>query len=111
MRSILDPVSLILRSEIDCVSVRNCSPRYNRAKARYQEVVDLVYFGKSCLNIFTENEYFEASINPQSGDDWNQTKPVDTRPTLADFKKTVGDYLAWEVSKLLQSGDVPGKKR
>ncbi|EBA0372309.1 hypothetical protein FGS48_17325 [Salmonella enterica] len=28
MRSILDPVSLILRSEIDCVSVRNCSPRY-----------------------------------------------------------------------------------
>lgn len=29
MRSILDPVLLILRSEIDCVSVRNCSPRYN----------------------------------------------------------------------------------
>lgn len=31
MRSILDPVSLILRSEIDCVSVRNCSPRYKEA--------------------------------------------------------------------------------
>ncbi|EIS0414039.1 SAM-dependent DNA methyltransferase, partial [Salmonella enterica] len=90
---------------------RNNLVDLDRAKARYQEVVDLVYFGKSCLNIFTENEYFEASINPQSGDDWNQTKPVDTRPTLADFKKTVGDYLAWEVSKLLQSGDVPGKKR
>ncbi|EPE8683393.1 HsdM family class I SAM-dependent methyltransferase, partial [Escherichia coli] len=82
----------------------------DRAKERYQEVVDLVHFGKGCLNIFTENEYFESVIDPEKGDDWNQTKPVDTRPTLQDFKKTVGDYLAWEVSKIIQSGGKLEKK-
>ncbi len=82
----------------------------DRAKERYQEVVDLVHFGKGCLNIFTENEYFESVIDPEKGDDWNQTKPVDTRPTLEDFKKTVGDYLAWEVSKIIQSGGKLEKK-
>jgi hypothetical protein len=29
--------------------------------------------------------------------------PVDTKPTLADFKKTVSDYLSWEVSNLLKN--------
>ncbi|EBH1519461.1 restriction endonuclease subunit M, partial [Salmonella enterica subsp. enterica serovar Pensacola] len=79
----------------------------DRAKERYQEVVDLVRFGKSKLNIFTESEFFEATIDPTRGDDWNQIKQVDTRPTLADFKKTVADYIAWEVSVLLkqQGGD------
>ncbi len=28
------------------------------------------------------------------------TKKIDTKPSLADFKKTVADYLAWEVSQL-----------
>lgn len=74
----------------------------DHAKERYQEIVDLVHFGKDCLNLFTEDEYFEGVIDPLRGDDWNQTKPVDTRPALADFKKTVGDYLAWEVSELLK---------
>ncbi|GCY55361.1 hypothetical protein HmCmsJML079_02063 [Escherichia coli] len=64
--------------------------------------MDLVHFGKGCLNIFTEDEYFEGTIDPDSGEDWNQTRPVDARPTLDDFKKTVGDYLAWEVSQLLK---------
>lgn len=74
----------------------------DRAKARYQEVVDLVRFGKSKLNIFTEKEYYEGTINPEDGADWNQTAPIDTKPTLEDFKKTVSDYLAWEVSTLLK---------
>ena len=69
----------------------------DRAKERYQEVVDLVRFGKSKLSIFTEKEYYEGHIDPQSGNDWNQTAPIDTKPTLDDFKKTVSDYLAWEV--------------
>jgi len=79
----------------------------DRAKERYQEVVDLVRFGKSKLNILTEQEYFENTINPENGADWNQSIPVDTKPMLADFKKTVADYLAWEVSNLLkkQGGD------
>lgn len=78
----------------------------DRAKERYQEVVDLVRFGKSKLSIFTEKEYYEGHIDPQSGNDWNQTAPMDTKPTLDDFKKTVSDYLAWEVSTLLKNQPV-----
>ncbi|WP_241497746.1 HsdM family class I SAM-dependent methyltransferase [Moraxella catarrhalis] len=77
----------------------------NRARERYQEVVDLVEFGKSQLNILTEKEYYENTIDPKSGTDWNQTAPIDTKPTLEDFKKTVSDYLAWEVSNLLKNQD------
>lgn len=75
----------------------------DRAKERYQEVVDLVRFGKSKLNILTEKEYYEGYIDPENGADWNQTAPIDTKPTLEDFKKTVGDYLAWEVSTILKN--------
>ncbi len=75
----------------------------DRAKERYAELVDLVRFGKSKLHIFTEKEYYEGSIDPESGADWNQTAPVDTKPVLEDFKKTVSDYLAWEVSSLLKT--------
>lgn len=66
----------------------------DHAKERYQELVDLVRFGKSKLNIFTEKEYYEGKIDPNNGADWNQTAPIDTKPTLDDFKKTVSDYLA-----------------
>ena len=75
----------------------------DHAKERYQELVDLVRFGKSKLNIFTEKEYYEGKIDPESGADWNQSAPIDTKPTLEDFKKTVSDYLAWEVSNLLKN--------
>lgn len=63
----------------------------DRAGERYQEIIDLVRFGKSKLNIFTENEYFEGTVDPANGADWNQSAPVDTKPTLEDFKKTVSD--------------------
>ena len=81
----------------------------DRAKERYQEVVNLVRFGKSKLSIFTEKEYYEGTIDPKNGADWNQTAPIDTKPTLADFKKTVSDYLAWEVSNLLKQRGDEGK--
>lgn len=82
------------------------------AKERYQELVNLVRFGKSKLKLFTDKEYYEGTIDPKNGADWNQTVPVDTKPTLQDFKKTVSDYLAWEVSNLLKqniSGENQGK--
>ena len=74
----------------------------DHAKDRYQEVVDLVRYGRGKLHYFGEKEYYEGHIDPDSGTDWNKSAPVDTRPTLADFKKTVGDYLAWEVSNILK---------
>lgn len=84
----------------------------DNAKERYEELVNLVRFGKSKLNIFTEKEYYEGNIDPLNGADWNQSAPIDTKPTLDDFKKTVGDYLAWEVSNILKgqnNGDSSGK--
>lgn len=75
----------------------------DHAKERYQEVVDLVRYGKEKLHFLTEKEYYEGHIDPENGADWNQTAPIDTKPTLDDFKKTVSDYLAWEVSSLLKS--------
>ena len=75
----------------------------DHAKERYQEIVDLVRFGKGKLCLFTEREYYEGTIDPENGADWNQTAPIDTKPALEDFKKTVSDYLAWEVSNLLKN--------
>lgn len=72
------------------------------AKERYAELIDLVKFGRSKLNIFTEKEYYEAIIDPNNGSDWNQTAPIDTIPNLEDFKKTVSDFLAWEVNQILK---------
>lgn len=82
----------------------------NQAKERYEEVINLVRFGKSKLNIFTDKEYHEDTIDPKSGADWNKSAPIDTKPTLQDFKKTISDYLSWEVSTILkQENDSLGK--
>ncbi len=76
---------------------------------RYADIIKLYKAGKSAKlwahwNI-TE-VYVEDFITP-SGSDWNfdQHKIIDTKPTLADFKKTVSDYLAWEVSNLLKQNN------
>jgi len=82
----------------------------NQAKERYEEVVNLVRFGKSKLNIFTEQDYYEGNIDPTNGADWNQSAPIDTKPTIQDFKKTISEYLIWEVSDILKNqGESLGK--
>lgn len=78
----------------------------DRAQERYQEVVDLVRFGKSKLNILTESEYYEGHIDPNNGADWNQTAKIDTKPTIQEFKKTVSDYLSWDITTLLGQNSV-----
>jgi hypothetical protein len=75
----------------------------DHAKERYKELVNVVRFGKEHLHYIEKNNYFEGHIDPNSGADWNQSAPVDTTPTLEDFKKTVADYLAWEVANLLRN--------
>lgn len=81
----------------------------DKAKERYEELVNLVRFGKSKLKIFTDQEYYEGTIDPKNGADWNFNPTIDTKPTLQDFKKTVSDYLAWEVSDLLKQRGDEGK--
>lgn len=99
------PKSASLQVFCVCTSPKAFKDVRQIRKERYQEVVDLVRFGKAKLNIFTEKEYYEGHIDPANGADWNQTAPIDTKPTLEDFKKTVSDYLAWEVSTLLKNQD------
>lgn len=82
----------------------------DHAKERYQEVIDLVKYGKGKLHYLSESEYYEGHIDVTKGDDWNQTAPIDLKPTLDDFKKTIGDYLAWEVSNLLNKQSVEDEK-
>ncbi|MBS5984460.1 MAG: SAM-dependent DNA methyltransferase [Clostridium butyricum] len=82
----------------------------NKAKERYQEVVDLVRYGKNKLHHLTEKEYYEGYIDVDSGCDWNQSAPIDTKPTLEDFKSAISDYLAWEVSNVFKSEKVKEKR-
>ena len=70
----------------------------DHAKEKYQELVDLVKYGKNKLQYLSE-----GNIDVTNGNDWNQTAPIDLKPTLNDFKKTISNYLAWEVSNLLQN--------
>lgn len=80
----------------------------DNAKGRYQEVVDLVRFGKSKLKIFTEQEYYEGKIDVNNGNDWNQSAVIDTRPKLEDFRKAVSSNLSWELSRLLLNSQNDG---
>ncbi|WP_235802916.1 HsdM family class I SAM-dependent methyltransferase [Lacticaseibacillus manihotivorans] len=79
----------------------------NDAKGHYQEVIDIVLDKTKKTNYFVlDDNYYKGTINPTSGKDWNYNKKVDIAPTEADFKKTVSDYLSWEVSQVL-SADNP----
>lgn len=75
----------------------------DHARERYQEVVNLVRNGNSSLHYLRPQDFYEGHIDPLNGADWNQSAPVDTRPTIEDLKQTVADYLAWEVSNLLKN--------
>ena len=75
----------------------------DHAKERYLEIVDLVRFGKNKLNFLTEQEYFEGHVNPENGADWNQTAPIDNKPTIEDLSESISEYLAWEASNVLKS--------
>ncbi|ELD0487563.1 N-6 DNA methylase, partial [Escherichia coli] len=80
---------------------------------RYRDVVKIYKAGK-CADVLAawqlEDVYVEDKIG-DSGADWNceQHKVIDIHPTLEDFKKTVADYLSWEVSQILHKGELRKK--
>jgi len=80
---------------------------------RYADIVKIYKAGKSAkveANWNFSEVYVEDFIT-HSGADWNfdQHKSIDTRPTFNDFRKTVADYLSWEVEQLLKKDDSLGK--
>jgi len=80
---------------------------------RYSDIIKIYKAGKNAkveAKWDVEDVYIEDFIT-SSGDDWNfdQHKIIDTKPTLEDFKKTVSEYLSWEVSNILQQRATEGK--
>ncbi|ABB43816.1 N-6 DNA methylase [Sulfurimonas denitrificans DSM 1251] len=80
---------------------------------RYADIVKIYKAGKNAKveAPWNLNEvYIEDFITP-SGSDWNfdQHKTIDSKPTLEYFKKTVSDYLSWEVSNILKQRGDKGK--
>lgn len=76
---------------------------------RYHDIVKIYKAGRNAKVTAQWNleEIFVEDFITPNGNDWNfdQHKKVNTKPTLEDFKKTVSDYLAWEVSNLLKNQD------
>lgn len=84
------------------VNLRNT----DHANERYNEIVNLVLYGKSYLKYFSEEEYIEDTIS-LNGDDWTLTqhKPNADFPSQDDFKNTVKEFLSWKVDCILKGGD------
>lgn len=73
---------------------------------RYSDILKIYKAGKKA-KVEADWNLDETFIEDQitdSGKDWNfeAHQVFDTIPTLEDFKKTVGDYLAWQVSQKLK---------
>lgn len=66
---------------------------------RYQDILDVYRYGDTDKNI----DIVEDTIT-LNGNDWNydQHRIIDTTPTEEDFLKTVGDFLQFEISKVLR---------
>ena len=75
----------------------------DHAKERYDEVVNLILNRAVTQSYLKPEDYIEDTIT-LNGDDWtfSKHKKIDTCPTIDDFRCTVADYLAWEVSNLLK---------
>lgn len=80
---------------------------------RYADIIKIYKAGKSAKvdAAWNLNEVYVEDFITNSGADWNfdQHKTIDTKPTFNDFRKTVADYLAWEVDQLLKKDDSLGK--
>lgn len=80
----------------------------DNADERYDEIINLVLYGKTYLNYITEEEYVEDTIS-LNGDDWtfSQHLKFDIVPTYDDFNDTVKEYLAWKISSVIKE-DING---
>lgn len=80
----------------------------DNAIERYEEIVNLVLYGKNYLHYFSDEQYIEDTISLE-GNDWtfSQHIKLNTIPTEDDFKNTIKEYLGWKVSAVLR-GEIDG---
>ena len=86
----------------------------DNAKERYEEVANLVNYGRGvndCNLKYFANEYIEDYITLE-GNDWTygQHLKIDSTPTQEDFAQVIKDYLAWRVSEIIKQEDCLGKQ-
>lgn len=83
---------------------------------RYQDIIKIYKAGQSAKvsnELWNLKQVYIEDFISDSGKDWNfeQHQLIDNTPTLDDFKKTMADYLSWEVTQILQNkGDDESKK-
>ena len=80
----------------------------DNALERYEEIVNLVLYGKAYLHYFNDEQYIEDTIS-LDGNDWtfSQHIKLNTIPTEDDFRDTIKEYLGWKVSAVLR-GEIDG---
>ncbi len=74
---------------------------------RYNDIIEIYKNGATANvsdTLWDLNQSVVMSVITDKGNDWNydQYQKIDTKPTLEDFKKTVRDYLTWEVSNIIK---------
>lgn len=74
---------------------------------RYEDIVKIYKAGKNAKELNAEwdlDKIYVEEVIDNSGVDWNFDKhmKIDTVPTIEDFKKTVADYLSFEVNQILK---------
>jgi len=76
---------------------------------RYNDIIGIYKNGVTANvspDLWNLKQQVVMGVITDKGNDWNydQHQKIDTIPTLEDFKKTVSDYLTWEVSNVLKGG-------
>lgn len=73
----------------------------DKARERYDEIVNVVLYGSRYLKLLNKNLYIEDTIT-LNGDDWTfaQHKKIDTNPKSTDFVNSIESYLDWKSSLL-----------
>lgn len=74
----------------------------DNAKERYQEISDIINYSSSYRKLLPEKCYYESTINPNAGNDWNQEKPFHNTPTLDDFINAVDEYIMYKISSFMK---------
>jgi len=76
---------------------------------RYNDIIEIYKNGVTANvsdDLWKLKQQVVMEVITDKGNDWNyeQHQKIDTIPTLEDFKKTVSNYLTWEVSNVLKGG-------
>ena len=81
------------------VNLRNT----DRAIERYEEIVNIVLYGKRYRKLLPEDCYVEDYIT-MKGDDWNftQHKPYETKAKMIDFVTVIGNHISWIISSSIK---------